>query len=363
MSSTIDTINTNVLMRINVLRNILNLYSGYALDSYDDSMVSHCLEQLSEIKLSYDFGSIDLLSEYYKMLSSNDTSKTNALYSRFIKFIETECIISKIKHIHTQCKRVQRIYDVNEPELSDWLNAYEKAIIDITTKMDANKLCSCGSVLVTDAKSCERVCKKCGESEKLYGVVFEDEQFFYQEGQRVKHGRYDPTKHCKVWADRIQAKENKEIPSTVINAIHRCMRRDSLWIDQLTCDNVRTYLKENDMTDYNNHAALIRKIITGKEPEQLTDHETKLLFIYFTMVVQIYNLIKQDEDSNCPFHPFFIYKILEQIINRPEDKLRKKRILSTIHLQSRATLISHDLKCMEIFKRIPGFSYIPTLSE
>jgi hypothetical protein len=284
----------------------------------------------------------------------------NALYSRFIKFIETECIISKLKRIHTHCKRIQRIYDVNDAELAECFANYDKAVIDITTKLENSKLCSCGAVLTTDPKTSEKICKKCGESEKIYGVVFEDEQFFYQEGQRVKHGRYEPTKHCSLWVDCIQGKENKEIPASVINAIHKCMKRDQLWIDRLTHCDIRAYLKENDFTKYNNHTSLIHKIITNKEPEQLTDHETKLLFVYFTMAVQIYNLIKNDEDSNCPYYPFFIYKIIEQIINKPEDKARKRSILSTIHLQSRDTVISHDLKWMDIYPRIPGFVYIPT---
>ena len=63
------------------------------------------------------------------------------------------------------------------------------------------------------------VCEKCGMINEMLGTVFEDDQFYYQEGNRSKHGTYDPSKHCKFWVERIQARENTEIPSEIIEII------------------------------------------------------------------------------------------------------------------------------------------------
>ena len=70
--------------------------------------------------------------------------------------------------------------------------------------------------------------------------------------------------------------------------------------------------------------------------------------------------IKPQKKTNCPYHPYFIYKIIEQIINKDSDKIKKAQILSCIHLQSRETLIQNDLIWGPICSRIPEFKYFPT---
>jgi hypothetical protein len=196
----------------------------------------------------------------------------------------------------------------------------------------------------------------------MYGVVFEDEQFFYQEGQRTKHGKYDPAKHCKFWVDRIQARENIEDKKfrSAIKAVKACRKRDNIRLEQLTCEMIRSYLKELHLTAYNDHVPLIRKEITKREPSQLTDHELKLIYVYFGRVIQIFNKIKTSNKPNCPYHPYFIYKIIEQLLKKSEHSSRRKEILSNIHLQSRETLIENDCLWSQIVPHIPEFNYVPT---
>ena len=134
-------------------------------------------------------------------------------------------------------------------------------------------------------------------------------------------------------------------------------------MEQLTCEMIRTYLKELHLTIYNDHVPLIRKEITKNEPAQLTDHELKLIYVYFGRVIQIFNKIKTTNKPNCPYHPYFIYKIIEQLLNKQEFQSRKKEILSNIHLQSRETLIDNDLLWSLIVVHIPEFTYCPTESR
>lgn len=359
MSSTIENTNTNILKKINELTKILNIYNQYALDKNDLIEVKKYFIQLGEIESAYEFGSIGILSNYYQNM--HDPSKKVESYKEYMNFITTENIISRLKRIYTSCKKYLSIYEIDSEELHDAFRNYEFTPVTIKYTEKTNTICECGKPYHIESKNSEFICYNCGKTEKLYGIVFEDEQFWYQEGQRTKHGKYDPTKHCKFWVDRIQAKENTEIPKKVIKAIKKCLIRDNIWLEQLDCSMIRAYLKALKMTKYNDHVSLIKKIITGKEPNQLTDTELKLIYIYFSRIIQIYNKTKPLGKPNCPYHPFFIYKILEHILS--DQPGRRDNILSCIHLQSRETLIENDRIWKRICDEIDEFNYTPTDSS
>jgi hypothetical protein len=212
-----------------------------------------------------------------------------------------------------------------------------------------------------DSISSALICKKCGLTKELYGTVFEDEQFYYQEGQRTKHGTYDTAKHCKAWIDRIQAKENTEIPTDIVQDIKKYIILDKITNKHnITCSQIRKYLQLTNNSKYNEHVPLIRKLITGISPPQLTEYEIQLIYIYFDKVIHIFEEIKPISKTNCPYYPYFIYKIIEQIITKSSDRIRKLKILECIHLQSRETLICNDFIWHPICERITEFKYIPT---
>lgn len=357
MSSTIDNTNTNIINKINALRKIICVYTSYDLDEKDNIAVKLAETDTDELLYIYEFGSIDILKDYYRS-STDDDRQT--YYKKYMKFVNTENIVSKLKRIYITCRRMHKLYAIQDDSLNEEFCKYDYLAVDVDYIDKINDKCQCGHQLQVESKTSESICNKCGATEKIYGVVFEDEQFFYQEGQRTKHGKYDPTKHCKFWVDRIQARESADIPNNIINAIKRRIKRDNIWLERLTCGTIRGYLKEIRKTQYNDHVSLIRKIITGAEPPQLTDHELKLIYVYFSRVMQIYSKTKPDNKLNSPYHPFFVYKILEQILKKPDDRLRRDEILSSIHLQSRETLINHDQLWAPICTEIPEFTYIPT---
>jgi hypothetical protein len=123
---------------------------------------------------------------------------------------------------------------------------------------------------------------------------------------------------------------------------------------------IRRYLRQTHNSKYNEHVPLIRKLITGFTPPQLSEYEMQLIHIYFDKVIRVFDEIKPKNKTNCPYHPYFIYKIIEQIITKKTDKVRKAKILACIHLQSRETLICNDLIWGPICDRISEFEYIPT---
>lgn len=359
MCSTIETTDSNILAKIENLRIIINVLDTYELDEQDLQLVNKLDKILRKCKNDYEVGSIKYLLNYYK--HKYDDTKEHDLYKKYMQFITYENIVGRLTYLFNQCQKLHRIYKIDD---TDFLCAIDKLeYTPIYTKFSDKNIpnCeNCGTRYSIDSKRSEYVCCSCGYVEKLLGVVFEDEQFFFQEGQRTKHGKYDPTKHCKFWVDRIQAKENTDIPKTVIYKVKKCIKRDNIWLSQLTCPMIRRYLKELKLSKWNDHVPLILKTITGKEPEQLTEVELKKIYSYFSRVIHIYNRTKPTNKPNCPYHPFFIYKILEQILKEEKHSRRRENILSYIHLQSRETLIENDRIWKPICEQIEEFTYQPT---
>ncbi len=357
MSSTIDSLNANILTKIQWLGEVLEVFNGYELEAIHEKQVTNSINYLNDTKNTYEFGSIEILKNYY-ISSCNEEKKKN--YMLFTEFIITENIIGKLKNVFLICKKINKYYNFNNKDCDNKINGYEYLCVDVEISHTKYIMCSCGNKQFIESKTSEFICH-CGKIEKLYGVVFEDEQFFYQEGQRTKHGKYEPTKHCKYWVDRIQAKESSDI-TEIIDKIKSKIKRDNVYLENVSCQIIRNYLKELKKTKYNDNVPLIRKVITGIEPPQLTEHELKLIYFYFRRVIHIFNKIKPDDKNNSPYHPFFIYKIIENILKNKKDKKRKLEILECIHLQSRDTLISHDTIWESICKQLDDFTYTPTFS-
>lgn len=358
MSSTVENISANIDSQVNVLGKLLDIVSGYDLELSDEKMIEKTKEDFDNLVETYNTSTTEILKDYYQ--STTDSTK-KVLHNKFIKAYRACNLVGTLKRLFNNLTKLRKVYEFDDQNIAILIHQFNSTIIDETCENVSSDICpTCNLVYDIEEKTAEFTCKNCGHIEKMYGVVFEDEQFFFQEGQRTKHGKYDPIKHAKFWLDRIQAKESTDIPESVINSVKRCIRRDQLWKHDVTCEVVRSYLKQTKNTEYNNHVALIRKIITGIEPDQLTEHEVRLTYMYFGVSIQVFEKIKDQNKSNCPYHPFFIYKIIEQVLKKSSDSVRRRSILSCIHLQSRDTLIENDKLWFEICDYIPDFVKVAT---
>lgn len=235
---------------------------------------------------------------------------------------------------------------------------YCKVYTEYQIKEELYDICDCGNRMIIQSNTSEMICVKCGKITMLLGSVTEESQLFAQEGNRVAHGSYDPTRHCKFWIERIQAKESTVIPDEYIERIRSSIKKDKLTnLKSITVQQFRMYLKQNDLTKLNDHIPLIKKIITGYIPPQLTHREQQLLFIYFDKATKTYEIIKPSNKKNSLYYPFLIYKILDLII---ENDDKKKGLLGCIHLQSYETLIDNDRIWNSICKHNNCFEYRPT---
>ena len=306
-----------------------------------------------------------------KHLSKNIYNKfniflsTNDIYGSFDNFMEY--LTNYVNYYQTLLTKYNEDYLNNEDNLNlDKIfkkiimnfNSYSKTKIIYNIDDINYDVCLCGNKMTIQSNTSELLCIKCGYVHTLIGSVFEDSQFFNQEGNRYKHGSYDPNRHCKFWIERIQAKENTIIDKSYIEKIEKCIKRDKIEnIKNISVKQFRLYLKQTNLSKLNDHIPLIKKIITGYIPPQLNHNELHLLFNYFDKATKTYETIKPSSKKNSLYYPFLLYKLLEIIIH---DENKKNGLLNCIHLQSYETLIDNDKIWAEICKHNKEFVYKPT---
>ena len=363
-----------------------NIYNDniFLLDNTNLNILSNdCLFNLKEIYYSnyYQY-------KYYNVQVSNnkDVSKSNIskstlkhlsknIYNKFNIFLSTNDIYGSFDNYMEYLNNYVNYYqtlltDYNEKYFNN-INLdkiFKKIIMNFNnyskTKIIYNiddinyDVCLCGNKMTIQSNTSELLCIKCGYIHTLIGSVFEDSQFFNQEGNRYKHGSYDPNRHCKFWIERIQAKENTIIDKSYIEKIDKCIKRDKIEnIKNISVKQFRLYLKQTNLSKLNDHIPLIKKIITGYIPPQLNHNELHLLFNYFDKATKTYETIKPSSKKNSLYYPFLLYKLLEIIIT---DENKKNGLLNCIHLQSYETLIDNDKIWAEICKHNKEFVYKPT---
>lgn len=383
MSATLETINNLILLKIKSLTDVITIINTSS-DTDILKKLENFIVKLQEISNDYEMGSVKILSDYFLLVQQYQIStadekiqyniKLDKYFELYQIFIKKGNFVGLIDRYYINLKNlVTLIISSDNKEIKTNINTiktifnnYENStIIRNVTSITYNKCSICNREMKIIANLSEIICTHCGITENLYGTVFEDEQFYYQEGQRSKHGSYDPSKHCRFWIERIQARESKDIPDSVINVIKDCIRHNNIRNkEDITCKEIRKYLSQTRNSSYNEHIPLIRKMIIGISPPQLTDQELQLITIYFDKVIRIYDEIKPNDKINVPYHPYLIYKIIEHILQiSPYNCAAKRRtnnILSCIHLQSRETLIENDKTWKHICGFINEIHYKPT---
>lgn len=248
------------------------------------------------------------------------------------------------------------VYSPMAAKLKKQLDQIANIDIHMQMKRTNYETCSkCSSKMEVVPELSRLKCGKCGKIKTLYGTVFEDHQFYNQEGQKTKHGTYDPHRHFRFWMDRIQAKEHHEFPEEDLKKIERRISKYYPPPNEINCVVMRSILKDERLSSYNDHVPLLVKIFTGKSPPQLSHNELRTFSVKFNKIIEIYEqvvkpTIKQDRDGNCRYYPYFIYKIAEDEF---KDNPEKLKILDYIHLQSDDTIIKHDLIYKQICENAP----------
>jgi hypothetical protein len=362
--NTIENNHVNLLNKLSIVGNMIDIVVSL---SFDCRIVRNRIKYIRNIydnmKNGYEIDVVDVLSNYYD--KSDLLKHMSSTHDSYVIYVTCENYGGKLKQCFNFVESLfNHITQTNDPRACDLYSKLSPLIkeykgSDLTTKIKhvMYDTCDCGSKMKVFENASELICPSCGKIYMIYGTIFEDTQFYNQEGSRVKHGCYDPSRHCKFWVHRIQAKETTDIPKECIEHLVQCIKRDNITDGRkLLCGQLRLYLKDIGMTEYNDHVPLIRKIITGVVPPQLTNDELRQLYNLFDKSVTTFDIVKPSSKSNTIYYPYLIYKILDIVL---QGGTRKKNILECIHLQSRDTLITND-NLWEHICNIIGIKYTPT---
>lgn len=344
----------------------------FKLDELVDIYIQHCYE-LKKFKFYTDSSYVRRARErtwtIYQQLSNYIASES--VYDKSDLIIhEIEAILNYLSsamvidsELALKKSRSKKLYICDESariasKIRSIIQQFNNIKLAFKPTEELLDFCECGSTMHIISGSSEMVCNSCGFSYELKGTVFSDDQFYAQEGIRWKAAGYEPSKHCKAWLERIQARETNTITDQQIRKIEACIKRDGITNKKrLSIEQLRRYLKDTGLTELNEHVALIKRLITGVAPPQLTFAETQDITNSFSKAVKAYNIIRPSNKSNLLFYPFILYKLIDLHV---AEYYKRKSLLSFIHLQGTQTLIQNDQIWGTICKIVHELKYRPT---
>lgn len=222
-------------------------------------------------------------------------------------------------------------------------------------------MCSvCGYEMAVDAGRSALRCTdpSCGVIQTLVGIVFDDSQFYNQEGQKAKSGTFNPNRHFHTWWTHILAREpeeeigDKDNPDNqygelLIKSLAKIVQRDGLILRLLTVNDVRAMLREIDRTDLNKNVPLILKKLTGVGPPHLSEAIAVRTENLFTKAIEVSDALEMAARSdgstlrvNRNYYPYYISRVLEAIL--PVDDYESRRVFYYIYVQSKDTVEADD---------------------
>jgi hypothetical protein len=182
----------------------------------------------------------------------------------------------------------------------------------IVREQTAHKLCPhCNCAYVDYMRDCLLVCPQCGRS-KPY--MMNDERLVqHSDASDMGPPSYNRMSHFRERINVFQAKQQREIPQEVRDAVEREFRIDKMYKpEKITRERVRRYLKRLKMPQWYDDDMLIACQLGGKQPPSLTQEQTKRLYSMFEAVQAPYDrcpvLKKRKNFFN---YNYLIYKLIE----------------------------------------------------
>jgi hypothetical protein len=226
----------------------------------------------------------------------------------------------------------------------------------------------CQIDMTIEPERSEFVCTGCGEAKSLIGTVFEDAQFYNQEGQKTISGSISTNRHYLGWMTHIFALESieelsmddgtDECGETLLKSLRNIITTDQIMLQTIGIDWVRKSLKHLNRTCNNRNIPLIIKLLTGVGPPRLSYELRSEVDDKFKRAIEIASRQKMDGANHRKYYPFYIYKILDALIPHIDRETRK--IFRFIYLQGDETVTSGDNNWEKICRELDGIEYRAT---
>jgi len=152
------------------------------------------------------------------------------------------------------------------------------------TNSDNLEVCECGSKCVFDSRESMLVCIECGISRPH--SYYSTQNLSYTEEinmNSVSSYSYKRLNHLSEWLSTLQAKQNTDIPESVIEGVKNEFKKQrTLTRGEIKPEKVRMFLKKLGLSKYYEHCSLITNMLNGVPPPQLSaelEAKIKSLFI------------------------------------------------------------------------------------
>lgn len=342
-SYSVESLHTSISRKLDKLRELVNEMAERQPTLADSVVLEDVKRRSADIENDYHINVIDVIVEYYKAQSPENDER----YLTILRGLNTD---NKINECIGMCQDLMA-FDKSVPDHILSKHIVEIGYIDISVKVDViNYEYCCAKKMNILAETSQLHCTVCDRLLEIKGMVFEDAQFFSQDGKKTKHGKYDPIKNFHNWMARILARVTLKLNKDEITSLGNCVRRDGFGepgnASKLTLRDLRGYLQELRLTAANNDASYLLALFSGVPPPQLTSTEYDEVTTEYKTIVGIY--AEERVGPNTPYCPYFIYKIIEK---KWSDDLEKSKILNYIHLKKPNTLMKWDNHWMRIEHR------------
>lgn len=179
--------------------------------------------------------------------------------------------------------------------------------------------CNKVGTLAIDVRQAQQVCTSCGDVTPWHDERGAAAQHRWLGTSVMKGGSYSYKRqnHLFSWILRIQAKESTAVPEEHMAAV-----RGELEKMQLSCSDptkvtpkrVRAILKKLKLPKYYNSVHMIRYLVCGHRPPQMTEEQEREVMSMFDDVVDIYTTLQKRgvvKRSNMLSYSYTLMKMLE----------------------------------------------------
>ena len=367
-SRTVESIHRDMIQKLSRLDILIKYISDIILANDDKStfmqspliaMVDNIINTYEKINNEYRTSTVISIINYYNNLPNASNQYFEMLTTYNIQGKLTNCfkICNEFVQYYNNIGKHSANHDTHCKKLNTYIRDADAISINIPIKTINYGLC-CETKMDSLSASSQLQCAICNKCMDIKGMVFEDAQFYSQEGNKTKHGVYNHMRNFIGWMEHVMARDNPKLSPNFHQLFSARLKDRKLGepgkATKLTIKIVRDFLKEISMTKYNPNASFILATYSGKYPPQLDITEYNLIKIHYRGVIDIYN--EDMESGNTPYCPYFIYKLVKVLwANDPE----KMRLRNYIHLMKPDTVMKLDNKWMNICKK-KGYIYEAT---
>lgn len=294
------------------------------------SPIEYYLLSVADILFAYNnnYGNksliIDLNIDYIKILRYND----------ILNFLNTLFFSSVIKN-------------PNYERLKNQWNYYNT----ISLPKFKSSCCSCD----ISQRLSDNLCLYCGyPPDNTNSIMDIDFHHAHNPTSLISTTRYDFIRHYRIWLEKILAINDKYLNKYLkeYNLLRDYILREYPLLTErknITAIQFREILKKLHLTKLNDIITTLMKKICHIHIPNFTPKEFFDLENIFIQVIKVYDTIKETNEVNRKYYPYFIYKIIEFYFRNNREKLK---ILNYIHLQKKKTLVINDLKWKSICSKI-----------